>query len=173
MDFTLITDASPALAESSRPLFTLIGQVHLLIKALLPIAVGLALLFFFWGLAVFILRSGDEKAQEEGRRKMIWGVLALFVIVSIWGIIGFFGTLLGIGWGGTGPVPGVDVSVVGGRTQSTSINSSGGGGTIFGGVGDTTLFDGSQGDTFSNSPSGSSANPAPSDIQNLPADQWF
>lgn len=89
-------------------LSTLATQIGELVDLLLPIAVTLAVLFFFWGLAEFILASGEESAKEEGRRKMIWGVVALFVIVSIWGIIAFLGNLLGIGQGGQAPVPGVE-----------------------------------------------------------------
>ncbi|OHA94715.1 MAG: hypothetical protein A3C62_00100 [Candidatus Zambryskibacteria bacterium RIFCSPHIGHO2_02_FULL_39_16] len=61
-----------------------------LIQVALPVVVGFALLAFFWGLAKFIFRvGGDEKAVEEGKNLMIWGVIALFVMISIWGIIAF------------------------------------------------------------------------------------
>lgn len=60
-----------------------------LINTILPIAVSLALLFFLWGLAKFIFHAGDEKALEEGKRRMIWGIIALFVMVSVWGIVAF------------------------------------------------------------------------------------
>jgi len=47
-------------------------------------------LIFFWGLAKFIFRvGGDENAVETGRRLMIWGVIALFVMMAIWGITSF------------------------------------------------------------------------------------
>lgn len=69
-----------------------------IINALLPIAVGLALLAFFWGLAKFIYNTGkgDTAAVETGRSLMVWGIIALFVIVSIWGIIAFIGRELNI-----------------------------------------------------------------------------
>ena len=56
---------------------------------LIPIAFALCLLYFFWGIAQYIRGAGDEKAVEEGRRIMVWGVVALFIVFSIWGIIGF------------------------------------------------------------------------------------
>ncbi|MCK5060074.1 MAG: hypothetical protein KAR00_02980 [Candidatus Pacebacteria bacterium] len=54
------------------------------------IAAAAALLFFFWGLAKFILNADNEKARADGKRLMQWGITALFVMVSIWGIITFF-----------------------------------------------------------------------------------
>lgn len=62
-----------------------LGIVDLLVK----VSFGLGLLFFFWGIAKFILAAGDESKHEEGKRLMIWGVVALFVMASIWGIVGF------------------------------------------------------------------------------------
>ncbi len=60
-----------------------------LIALLIPVLIGLALLFFFWGLARFILKAGDVKAREDGKNIMIWGIVALFVMVSFWGLIAY------------------------------------------------------------------------------------
>ncbi len=80
----------------------LIVAVGSLINPLIAILVGLALLAFFWGLAKFILRAGgDEKAIEEGKKLMIWGLIALFVMVSVWGIINFMQNALLPGGGST------------------------------------------------------------------------
>lgn len=54
---------------------------------LIPIAFTLALLFFFWGVAKYIWSEGQSK--EDGRKIMIWGIVALFVMSSVWGIIAF------------------------------------------------------------------------------------
>jgi Type IV secretion system pilin len=74
-------------------LITTIGNI---ISALIPIAVALGILFFVWGLVQFIMASGDESAKDEGKRKMIWGVVALFVIVSVWGLVALLGQLTGV-----------------------------------------------------------------------------
>jgi len=68
----------------------IIDSLREIIKMLIVLAAAVALLAFFWGLARFIFKSGDEKAVEEGKRIMKWGLVALFVMVSVWGIIGFF-----------------------------------------------------------------------------------
>lgn len=102
-------------------------SVSRLIGLLLPIVVALALLFFFWGLAQFIFISGDEDAHEEGRRRMIWGVVALFVMVSVWGLVGFIGSALGVG-ANTGLNPRtVTIPGVQGVGNGSSGGSSGGG----------------------------------------------
>ena len=60
-----------------------------LINFTLPILVALALLVFFKGLVAFIAKSGDVKSHEEGKKLMIWGLAALFAMVSIFGILRF------------------------------------------------------------------------------------
>lgn len=68
----------------------LINSVGRLVNSLVVLVIALAVLAFFWGLAKFIFNvSGDEKSVEEGKRIMIWGIIALFVMVSVWGIIRF------------------------------------------------------------------------------------
>ena len=57
------------------------------ISYILPIIVALALLYFFWGLAKYIINSGDEEKKSEGRNIMIWGIITLFIMVSVWGLV--------------------------------------------------------------------------------------
>ena len=67
-----------------------------LIRAALPLVMGLAVLVFLWGLVKFVSRvGGDVKAVEEGKKLMIWGLVALFVLISVWGILRFFYSSLG------------------------------------------------------------------------------
>src|SRR3989344_3131392 len=82
----------------------LIRAVGGLINPIIAILVGVALLAFLWGLAKFIFRlGGDEKAVEEGKRIMKWGLIALFVMVSVWGIISFMQAALLPGGGSLPP----------------------------------------------------------------------
>ena len=77
-----------------------------LISTAIPIVGGLALLVFFWGLAKFILNAGNESGREEGKEVMKWGIVALFVMVSIWGIIFFItNDVLGLATPGVPQLP--------------------------------------------------------------------
>ena len=72
-----------------------------LISVLTGVAFALALLVFLWGLAVFIFRTGDESRVSDGKRLMVWGIVALFVATSIWGIV----SLLQDTFGASGDTP--------------------------------------------------------------------
>jgi hypothetical protein len=82
-----------------------ITDIGTMVRSLTVLMAGIALLVFFWGLVKFIMKAGDEAALEEGRRLMMWGIIALFVMVSVWGIILFIQTNLNIFGGGTPPIP--------------------------------------------------------------------
>lgn len=79
----------------------LIAVIRNFVNALIPIAAGVALLGFFWGLAQYIFKAGDKEAKEEGKRIMIWGSAALFLIAAIGGIINLVAGSLGLSTGGT------------------------------------------------------------------------
>lgn len=61
-----------------------------LIDVALPVLVALTLLVFFKGLVAFIAKSGDAKSHAEGKNLMVWGLIGLFVMVSVFGILKFF-----------------------------------------------------------------------------------
>jgi len=63
-------------------------------SVLIPLAFALCLFYFFWGMVKYIWSEGTSK--EEGRKFMIWGIVGLFVAFSIWGIIAFMKSELGI-----------------------------------------------------------------------------
>ncbi|MFA5132069.1 MAG: hypothetical protein WC444_01935 [Candidatus Paceibacterota bacterium] len=90
--------------SGSNGVLGLLALAQLIIKRLAPFLVGMAMLAFFWFLIEFIWKgrnSADE--QQKSLRGMAYSVLALFVMVSVWGIIGFAGSVLGINQGGMAP----------------------------------------------------------------------
>jgi uncharacterized membrane protein len=55
---------------------------------IMPILTALAILFFIYNLISFIAKSGNEKERETFRNYMINSIIALFILLSIWGIVG-------------------------------------------------------------------------------------
>ena len=67
---------------------TFITQLRGIVNQLIYLVSGIALLVFLWGLVKFIFKvGGSETAVAEGRKLMGWGLVALFVMISVWGII--------------------------------------------------------------------------------------
>lgn len=83
-------------AQTLAGVTTLAQSVGTLVSTLIPIVMGLAVLVFFWGLVKYIANASDEAAKGEGKTLMIWGMIALFVMVALWGILGWFQSQLGL-----------------------------------------------------------------------------
>ena len=94
--FPFVTEA---FAYKSNSLKSMLIDAFNIVGKSIPIVFGLALLFFFYGIAKFVLHAGDEKKIEEGKNLMIYGTIAMFVLVSVYGIIKTIGGNLGISAG--------------------------------------------------------------------------
>ena len=70
------------------------GFVNILINILqktVSVIFGIALLGFLWGVAKFVFSAGSEQAVSQGRSVMFYGIITLFVMGAIWGILGLIG----------------------------------------------------------------------------------
>jgi hypothetical protein len=106
----------------------IVQQLGDFINLLVPVLIALALVFFLWGLVSFILNSGDETARDEGKKKMIWGIIALFIIVSVWGLVALLNQLTGVGQGQTFDTVNTGIGGGGGGGGGGGATAPGGGG---------------------------------------------
>jgi uncharacterized membrane protein required for colicin V production len=73
------------------------------VNILIPAFFALAVIYFFYGMAKYILASGDPEKAKEGRGIMIYGVIAIAVMVLLYGLVAFIGSSVGITNPATGP----------------------------------------------------------------------
>lgn len=57
----------------------------------------MGMLAFVWGLTKFIFKAGDERGREEGKQTIKWGLIAMFVMVSLLLILKLLSNELGFG----------------------------------------------------------------------------
>ena len=63
-----------------------------LIQSVVPLLFAVAIVMFIWGVVqFFIIGAGEEAKREQGKQFMIWGILALAVMVSVWGLVRILG----------------------------------------------------------------------------------
>jgi hypothetical protein len=82
-------------------------QVAELLDTATFVLILFGLVVYFWGIAVNIPHFGEEKGGEKRQGFFIWGIVILFVMVSIWGIIQLLQATLGVkdpSGGGAGAV---------------------------------------------------------------------
>ena len=60
-----------------------------ILKPLIILAFAIAFLVFFWGLVKFISAKSSETVKTEAKQVMGCGLVALFVMISVWGLVRF------------------------------------------------------------------------------------
>lgn len=73
----------------------LLNNIGGVFNALIFLIISLALVYFLYGIAKYILRYGDESARNESIRIMTHGLIALFVMFAVWGLTELVVSLIG------------------------------------------------------------------------------
>lgn len=100
--------ALPGVASAAAP--RTFGEFASLVVSLLDVGTGLLILagivIYFYGISTNIMKLSDEGGQKA-RAYFGWGILVLFVMVSIWGILNLLQNTL-FGNNPRDPATGVD-----------------------------------------------------------------
>ena len=68
---------------------------------LIPLFIALALTYTIYSVVQFIAAQDDTQKREEKKQQIFWGIIGLFVITSIWGLVAVVGNSFGLFAGGT------------------------------------------------------------------------
>ncbi len=105
--FAQINQSAGPAYQGNQNIFTLLFTGQSLMNLLIRVLVGLAILIIIWGVIQFIIAgtSGGEEAQAKAKGTILYGILGLFVITTIWGLVGILRRTLGTGTGDTVSIP--------------------------------------------------------------------
>ncbi|MFA7285484.1 MAG: pilin [Candidatus Paceibacterota bacterium] len=73
----------------------LLCRIATILNNVIPVLITLAVIYFIWGVIHYAI-ARDEDAKTEGRGAMINGLIALMVIVSVWGLVNFIKNFVGL-----------------------------------------------------------------------------
>jgi hypothetical protein len=65
-------------------------------KTVIPFFITLAIAVFIYGVVKFIMNAENEEERKKGKNFMIYGIISLFVIVSIWGLVNILVNTFGL-----------------------------------------------------------------------------
>lgn len=63
-----------------------ICKVGQLLNSIVPVLIALGIVYFVYGVVTYVIAS-DEEAKKSGRDRIIYGIIGLAVIVSVWGLV--------------------------------------------------------------------------------------
>lgn len=76
----------------------LIGRlVTFIINPAILLIFSAGFILFLWGLVVFIFKLDAGGDHKEGKDHMLWGLVGMLVMISVYGIIGILSNTFGLG----------------------------------------------------------------------------
>jgi hypothetical protein len=68
----------------------------LLVKTIIPFLFALATVAFIWGVIQYYLNPDNEEKRKKGKSFIIGGLIALFVMLSVWGLVAILTNTFGL-----------------------------------------------------------------------------
>lgn len=85
------------LLAAAKDIQEVIGDIKGILESIIPLLMIIATVVFLWGVIRYITSAGDEDKIAEGRRLIIYGLIGLFVMVAVWGLVQVLVTTFGVG----------------------------------------------------------------------------
>ena len=77
-------------------LVTIIKTIGGWIAQLAVLMIAFALVAFLWGVTKYIASGADEEKRTNARNLIVYGVIGLFAMVAVWGLVYFIGNTIGV-----------------------------------------------------------------------------
>jgi len=75
------------------------GLLEILLSVAVPLIVSLAVVYFLFGIVKYLISAGDETRRKESIKVITFGLIALFVMVSVWGLVSLITNTFGVSVG--------------------------------------------------------------------------
>ena len=74
-----------------------IGNIMIaVVNPLIALMIGVALVYFLYGVMVFLQSFDDETEKARGKKHMIWGIVGLFIMIGAYEIIQISANTFGV-----------------------------------------------------------------------------
>lgn len=65
-------------------------------KSVVPLLFTIAIVIFIYGVIQYVINPEQTDKREQGRSFIIWSIIGLFVIVSVWGLVSILQNTVGV-----------------------------------------------------------------------------
>jgi len=70
-----------------------------IVNPLILLMFAVAMVVFVWGIVQFISSEERGEGRQKGKRNLLYGIIGLFIMVSVFGIIRIIGATFGLEFG--------------------------------------------------------------------------
>lgn len=86
----------PIIPTAEASIVTLMGSVNrIIINPLIVLLFALAVVYFLYGLVQYLLNPDSEEIRKSSKSHMLWGIIGMFIMVSVFGIMSLILNTLG------------------------------------------------------------------------------
>lgn len=90
MNFDIIPKAEASVV-------TLMKSINrVIINPLIILLFALAVVYFIYGLARYLLSPDNEEVRKSSKSHMLWGIIGMFIMISVFGILSLIMNTFGI-----------------------------------------------------------------------------
>lgn len=65
-----------------------------ILQPIVSLLMAVAVAYFLYGVMKFVKDQGSEGSQVEGKKHMMWGIIGLAIMVSVYGILNFINSFV-------------------------------------------------------------------------------
>ncbi len=70
-----------------------------LLDIVIYLIIALAVIVFFYGIVLYIAKSDSESERKKGVQYILFGIIGLFVMISVWGLVYILTSTFGFKFG--------------------------------------------------------------------------
>lgn len=93
----LLAGAQSLKVDVTQGLPSLVNFLNGVGSALITLITLLATIYFFWGVASYVLQADNDEKRKAGVKRMVGGIVGLAVMASVWGLVRFLTSTFGTG----------------------------------------------------------------------------
>ena len=61
--------------------------VDIINVSIIPLIFAITLVAFLWGVFQYMFFPDSEEKKQKGKQVIVWGIIALAIMVSVWGLV--------------------------------------------------------------------------------------
>jgi hypothetical protein len=73
-----------------------IETIQGLATKVIPLIMVFATVVFLWGVLKILTAGGEEESLSEGKSYVMYGLIGLFIMSAVWGLVGIIGDTFGV-----------------------------------------------------------------------------
>lgn len=66
-----------------------------IVQPIIYLLIAVAVAYFLYGLMEFVRNQDNEEARADGQRHMLWGVIGIAIMLSVYGILNLINNTVG------------------------------------------------------------------------------